>query len=582
RKITCIILLKEQPSETVARDLKLDHISQDKGLLRKLIYTETKKKTLPIQNSLITPISTLGGKILQNYFIINALLVEIPLQALPQLAELSQIARIEPDYTLHLQLDVSQPIVTNTTAPGWNYLYNGSGVIVAVCDTGINKNHPALVGRVIAEASFIGGTPDDSNGHGTHVAGIIASNDSTYHGIASEVSLVNVKIMNSEGLGQTSDLIEGLEWLFNGTGPGADIINLSAGTDEIDPDGESSLARFIDAIVSQYGIVWVNAAGNSGSSGLEVPGDAINCISVANFDDHDSRNPSVWTINGLSSRGPTLDGRKKPDIAAPGTDISSCDLASGFVEKTGTSMAAPHVAGAAALLWQYLSMNNASLDSSWYPLIIKGIMLNTAYDLGTAGYDYSFGYGAIDLGAAWNFLQTGDFAVETMNYPNSQAKYRIILDTPQKINVTVVWNRYASTNYTHTFYYGLSNINIELKNETGSPLASSLSLRDNVEQISYTASNGTYYLYINIVSFAHDPQEYVVVSSSPLTFIEKIRTWDLFEILLYVSIGGVIAVAVIYVAVWLRDRRKGKLTEEAPPEADSTWPEWLPAPNHES
>ena len=223
-------------------------------------------------------------------------------------------------------------------------------------------------------------------------------------------------------------------------------------------------------------------------------------------------------------------------------------------------MAAPHVAGAAALLWQYLKTKNGSINSSWYSLIIKGIILNTAYDLGSVGYDYSYGYGAIDMGAVWNFLQNGDFAVGSISnsgffIAETTAEYQIILDTPQSLEITVVWNRYASTNFTHTSYYGLSNINIHLENAAGEILALSASTKDNVEHISYSASNGTYYFYVDVDAFNHDPQEYVVVSSSPITFIRNIGSLQLMGIMFIISMVGIVVVAIIYTVMWLRERK---------------------------
>ncbi len=580
QEVTCIVVLQEQFSQITAQELKKTEDIQNRIQFQKLIYAQTKLRTSPIQDQLLLPITLLGGTIINKFTVINALLIKVPLQSLPKLAELPQIARLEPNYQLQIQLDVSQPIVLNTTAPGWDYNYNGTGVIVAVCDTGIDSTHPNLVGRVIAEETFIGGTPADINGHGTHVAGIIASNHSTYHGIASGVSLVNVKIMTSAGTGQSSDLIEGVEWLLNGTGPGVDIINLSAGTTDIIADGDSSLARFVDAIVSDYGIVWANAAGNSGpnSASIEVPGDAINCISVANFNDQNSLNPIDWSIAYSSSRGPTIDGRRKPDIAAPGTNIWSCDLGSGFVQKTGTSMSTPHVAGAAALLWQYLAINNASLNSKWYALAIKTIFIHTSYDLGTVGYDYSFGWGAIDMGAVWNFLQTGHVVVENLSRPYGICKYQITINSPQEIKVTVGWNRYASTNYTHISSYPLSDIDLSLTNAAGVPLALAQNKKDTNEQISYMASNGTYYLIVGVATFNHNPQEFVVTSSVPLNLVAKYQTYDLFEILFALSIIGIAAVCIIYVSLWLRERRdQTDLKDEEKLEGESSWPSWTPS-----
>ncbi|MHA1425424.1 MAG: S8 family serine peptidase [Candidatus Helarchaeota archaeon] len=582
QNITCIVVINDQPSVSIAKRLKATLHLQDRFKLRKAIFSEIHDTVTLSQEAMSASISLLGGIILRQFNILNALLVEIPLDTLPKLAAMSAVARIEPDYELHIQLDYSQPIVLNTSPPGWNYSYNGSGVVVAICDTGIDKTHPNLAGRVKYEETFIGGTPDDINGHGTHVAGIIASNDSTYHGIASGVDLINVKVMSSAGTGQTSDLVEGIEWLFNESARNPDVINLSAGTTELIADGDSFLAKFVDAVVSQFGVIWVNAAGNSGSGGLEVPGDSINCISVANFEDHNNLNPTSWTIASSSSRGPTIDGRKKPDIAAPGTNIYSCNAnwegpSPNFVTKTGTSMAAPHVAGAAALLWEYLMVNNASLDSRWYALTIKTILLHTAYDLGTAGYDYAYGWGAVDMGAVWNFLHTGSFEVINMTNSYGIYKYKISLDTPQNFTATVVWNRYSTTNYTHTQYWTPANIDLYLTNEDGIPIASVTGRGDNVKHLTHFTSNGTYYLIVGISSFTNDFQEVVVATDASLRLVASFKIFSPWEILFALSIISIIVIAVAYISLWLKERKEKTLEAESP-DASSAWPEWPSTP----
>ncbi|NVM27387.1 MAG: S8 family serine peptidase [Candidatus Helarchaeota archaeon] len=581
QRVSCFVLLNEQPTERIARQVESSLIQYDRVTLHRTIYQETKKVTLPIQDALISTISSLGGKILQNYVVINALLVDIPLKALPDLAELSQIARIEPNYKLQVQLDVSQLAVTNTTAPGWDYTYNGTDVVVAVFDTGIDKDHPALVGRVINEKSFVVSepSPNDTDGHGTHVAGIIASTNTTYMGIAPNASLVNVKIMDTSGTGDTSQLLNGLEWLLTNTSHSADVINLSAGTIAETDDGDSTLAKLVDAIVSSYNIVWVNAAGNTVSR-IEVPGDAMNCISVANFNDGGLLDPSTWTIAGTSSRGPTADGRKKPDVAAPGTLIKSCEEGSiDFVEKSGTSMSAPHVAGAAALILQYLRTNNPSLGSSWHTLLTKGILLHTALDLGSPGWDNAFGHGAVDMGAVWNFLQSGDFEVGTLVPSYGICIYTLNVTSPQYVNITLLWNREASTDWEWITFNDLTNIDMRLENAQSYIEAYSTSTVDNIEQISYNASAGLYNLIIEAVDFKrNDAQGYALLSNYPITFQEFIHTWTPTEIIILVSVIGIIVVVLAYILLWLRDR-KSKPPQTQPSSELSSWPEWPQQPD---
>ncbi len=583
--ITCFIVLRDQPTKTIAEQTRVGLITDDKVELRRTIYAETQKRILPTQDSIGALIESVDGKILQNFVVLNAILAEIPLRALDTLVQSPQIARIEPNYQLTLTLSYGQPIVTNTTSPGWDYTYNGSGVVVAVCDTGIDKMHPNLLGKVISEKSFVTGEPaDDLDGHGTHVAGIIASDDSTYHGIATNVSLVNVKIMDTGGSGDTTQLINGIEWAL--TNASIDVINLSAGTSSIPDDGDSSISKFVDAVVSAYNVVWVNAAGNIGASGIEVPGDALNCISVGNLDDNSNLNPSGWTLTPSSSRGPTDDGRIKPDITAPGETIMSCnDIWEGanpdFVSKTGTSMAAPHVAGAAALLLQYLKLHYSSLSSN-HALITKGMLLHTAYDKGTVGPDPLWGYGAVDMGAVWNFLQTGNFSVQTLTPSHSIAEYRLTLNTSQIINTTLVWNREASTDFTYIYYSDLANLDIRLENATGSPIDYANSTVNNVEHLTYDLSAGNYSLYVEADGLQDiGDVPYILLSDSPLTFIGFIHTWTLYEIIIIISVLSIVGICLVYIFLWLKDSKKPKEaprseepTYEDTSSGDPSWPEW--------
>jgi subtilisin family serine protease len=239
----------------------------------------------------------------------------------------------------------------------WAAGYTGAGVKVAVLDTGVDQTHPDLADREIAEQNF-SDAPDntDNVGHGTHVASIVAGTGAKsggkYRGIASGASILDGKILGDSGFGMDSWIIAGMEWAAQ---QGADIANMSIGgtnSPDIDP-----IEAAVDSLSAQYGILFVIAAGNSGGDSytIDSPGSADAALTVGAVDRDDS-------LAGFSSRGPA-DGATeiKPDITAPGVGIVAAlhsagtinaPVEPGYTDLSGTSMATPHVAGAAALLAQ--------------------------------------------------------------------------------------------------------------------------------------------------------------------------------------------------------------------------------------
>jgi len=311
--------------------------------------------------------------------------------------------------------------------------YNGSGIKVAIIDTGINDTHPDLEGKVINAKSFVEDEDEtDLNGHGTHVAGIVAgkgtASDGVYKGVASGALLINAKCFGVQGIGLTSNIIAAVEWAVN---VGADILSMSLGGGLPDPDDPLSIA--VENAVKQ-GILVVVAAGNSGDQGYfsgKSPGAARGVITVGASDLDDN-------IATFSSRGPTLDNRVDPDVVAPGQDIVST-LAPGsifdavaeiygavdrissniagyyYVKLSGTSMATPHVAGAAAILME------AFPNLKTNPYAIKAALMETADDLGEP--ENIQGAGRINVNASLAYLesinQTSGFVEATTVLPKS-------------------------------------------------------------------------------------------------------------------------------------------------------------------
>jgi hypothetical protein len=261
------------------------------------------------------------------------------------------------DAVVQASLDKSVPQIGGPEA--WAAGYDGTGTRIAVLDSGIDTTHPDLAGKVVAEHNFSESpTTDDLFGHGTHVASIAAGTGAksggTYKGVAPGAGLLDGKVLNDTGQGAMSGIIAGMEWA---AAEKADVVNLSLGaydSPELDPMEEA-----VDKLSAESGTLFVVAAGNDGEQGadtISTPGSADAALTVGAVDKQDVLAP-------FSSTGPRAgDDAIKPDLTAPGVDIGAASahdsymasvapsVADGYISLSGTSMATPHVAGAAALL----------------------------------------------------------------------------------------------------------------------------------------------------------------------------------------------------------------------------------------
>ncbi|WP_105971687.1 S8 family peptidase [Streptomyces geranii] len=238
----------------------------------------------------------------------------------------------------------------------WAAGYDGKGVKVAVLDTGVDGTHPDLRGRIDAARNFSESADTvDRVGHGTHVASTVAGSGAKsggkYKGVAPGARLISGKVLDDSGYGEESGIIAGAQWAV---AQGAKVINLSLGGP--DGPGDDPLEQAVNELSASSGALFVIAAGNDGPAAGTVgsPGSAAAALTVGAVDRDD-------TMADFSSRGPTADGSLKPDITAPGVDIVAAKAAEGtegdpaadgYVSMSGTSMATPHVAGAAAILAQ--------------------------------------------------------------------------------------------------------------------------------------------------------------------------------------------------------------------------------------
>lgn len=283
----------------------------------------------------------------------------------------------------------------NGDRDGSVFTYSPEDVVICVIDTGIYAAHSDLDEKqVIGWKDFINkkAAPYDDNGHGTHVAGIAAGQgdaNEIVRGVAHGAGLVGVKVLDANGTGTWSGVISGIEWCTqNKAALGIEIINLSLGA-AYSSDGTEGASLAADA-AWDAGIVVLAAAGNAGPDAYTIgaPGAAKKIITVGAMSDLGASKRG-FAVSAFSSRGPTLDGRVKPDIMGPGEDITSVGTAgpNAYISYSGTSMATPFVAGVVALM--------LDANPNLTPNEVKTLLYRSAQDWRGDGRDKDTGAGRL-------------------------------------------------------------------------------------------------------------------------------------------------------------------------------------------
>ncbi|PFC71116.1 alkaline serine protease [Bacillus cereus] len=320
-------------------------------------------------------ISSNGGKIKETFPNLSMVKAEFPYNPNNVLIHNKKIKRVEKDEIVKAQ-DVQQISFNSETThknQDMKSEFTGKGVSVAVLDTGIDEDHQDLI--IKDGISFVENHPDfdDDNGHGTHLAGIIAAQDNNIGttGLAPNVDLYAVKVLDSESNGKYSTVVKGIDWAIEHK---INIVLMSLG-------GTKKSLFFEEAMNKAYekGVLLISSAGNKGfreGDTITYPANFESVIAVGALDNDDQR-------GFLSSRGENL------ELMAPGVDILSTWNNGDYKYDSGTSMAAAHVAGAASLIFEknpYLSNKK-----------VREIMNKTAISLGDV---FEYGNGKININAA--------------------------------------------------------------------------------------------------------------------------------------------------------------------------------------
>ena len=295
-----------------------------------------------------------------------------------------QVEYAEPDYLHHVltvpndefYTDQEWWLTTEQAQAAWDISTGDPNLIIAIMDTGVATDHPEFAGRLLPGHNFVADNEDpyDDNGHGTHVAGIAGATGNNGIGIAGiswQTKLLPVKVMNEKGSGSTTDFARGIRYAVDS---GARVINISAGSD-FSTETEHDAIKY----ARDRGVVVVAAAGNTPDGKPEYPAGYDEVIAVSASSRRDS-------VAGFSSYGDYV------DVAAPGINILSTFVTNhkpGYESESGTSMAAPMVAGTVGLI--------LSVNPNLNPEQVRLLLTQTADDIGDPGFDQKAGWGRINI-----------------------------------------------------------------------------------------------------------------------------------------------------------------------------------------
>ncbi|MBN1260260.1 MAG: peptidase S8 [Anaerolineae bacterium] len=325
-------------------------------------------------------------------------------QAVAILENDPRVVYAEPNFLYHAFTTPNDPEFSKQWAhtrmqseAAWDLTTGSAGITIAILDSGVDEGHPDLSGKLVAGYDFIDGdsNPHDLNGHGTHVSGIAAATTNNGAGVAGtdwQARIMPVRVLNEEGTGSTSGIIEGINWAVAN---GADVLNMSLGGPSASPSLQTAINNAHNA-----GALVIVSMGNDDSGIAQYPAAFSNVMAVAATSQSDTK-ASYSNYGGHC------------DIAAPGGDMTyyhdpkgiystmptydvfmttAYSYSKNYDFAQGTSQASPYVSGLAALVW--------AQNPSFTPDQVQARIEDTADDLGASGWDQFFGHGRINALAA--------------------------------------------------------------------------------------------------------------------------------------------------------------------------------------
>ncbi|MFO0973084.1 MAG: S8 family serine peptidase [Phycisphaerae bacterium] len=490
-------------AEQAARRALAEQFDDLTRATRRAIYGQMAAAVGPSQDAVAGAVTQLGGQVTGRIVSGNRLFVRLPAGQLAALAADGRIAAIDFDSPVAPELDLQR------TSLGVDSTFWGNGIEggvndIGLLDSGADQSHPALSSHSFLSNMGTG----DTLGHGTSVCGIMASTDTTYRGLAYGLDRIVVALAS----GTISISMTGMNYIISTGEP--ENTNYSYGNGTAILSDYSQTDQFFDGVIADYGFMVSKSAGNGGYPAgnpppptITNPAPAYNLMAVANVIDQNTIDRSDDWIDTSSSIGPTLGGRKKPDVSAPGTSTATTLLGGGFGDFAGTSSAAPHVGAGVILLWD-LGVTNA--------LACKAVIINTADaknhngtslppdDVWVAGslWDKRYGWGYINLGHAYN--HAFDHFIDSVPPAPEDADFKLYAGpVAPNAKTTLAWQRHVAYNGATfpTQIESLSDLDLRAFRESdNAPLAQSSSAIDNVEQFSIASAESS--VVVKVEAFA--------------------------------------------------------------------------------